>query len=85
MERQTGSFRLDARELDHLGPLLGFVDDELVEVAGRAWKHSAAKVGKARVQLGVGKPYIDLAVKLLDNFDGRVLRRADPNPAARLA
>src|SRR5207247_1990713 len=27
------SLRLDTRELDHLGPLLGFVGDELAEVA----------------------------------------------------
>jgi hypothetical protein len=32
---------------DHLGPLLGFLDDELPKIAGRAWKHSAAKVSKA--------------------------------------
>jgi hypothetical protein len=28
----SGSFRLDARELDHLGPLLGFVCDELAKI-----------------------------------------------------
>ena len=30
-----GSVRLDARELDHLGPLLGFVSDQLSELSGR--------------------------------------------------
>src|SRR5262249_59399795 len=30
------SVRLDAGELDHLGPLLGFVGDELAEVSRRA-------------------------------------------------
>jgi hypothetical protein len=44
----VASFGLRAGELDHLGPLLGFVGNELAEVAGRAWKHSAAKVSKAR-------------------------------------
>src|SRR5215831_2949652 len=29
------SFRLDARELDHLGPLLGFVGNEFTEIGGR--------------------------------------------------
>jgi hypothetical protein len=35
MECSTGSsslLRLDARELDHLAPLVGFVDNELGEV-----------------------------------------------------
>ena len=40
--------RLDPREPDHLGPLLGFVDDKLAEVSGRARKHSASEIGKAR-------------------------------------
>jgi phage terminase large subunit len=31
------SVGLDARELDHLGPFLGFVSDELCEISGRAW------------------------------------------------
>src|SRR6516165_8970822 len=38
---QTGSrrsVRLDARELHHLPPLLGFVGDELTEFSGRACK-----------------------------------------------
>jgi hypothetical protein len=29
------SVGLDARELDHLGPFLGFVSDELSEISGR--------------------------------------------------
>ena len=36
-----GSLRLDACELDHLGPLLGFVGDELAEVGRRERKHCA--------------------------------------------
>jgi hypothetical protein len=35
MERAVGgSARLEARELDHLGPLLSFLGDELTEVGG---------------------------------------------------
>ena len=34
--RVAASLRLDARELDHLAPFLGFVGDELAEVGGRA-------------------------------------------------
>src|SRR5262245_46605711 len=33
------SFSLDAGELDHLAPLLGFVGDELAEVGGRPCEH----------------------------------------------
>jgi hypothetical protein len=33
------SVSLDARELDHLRPLLGFVRDELTEFRGRQWQH----------------------------------------------
>ena len=47
---------LEASELDDLGPLLGFVGEELAKVGGRAWKRSATKVGKARLHAGVGKP-----------------------------
>src|SRR5262249_7671150 len=32
---QAGSLRLNARELDHFGPLLGFVSDELSEFGRR--------------------------------------------------
>ena len=42
------SLRLDAGELDHLAPLLGFLGDQLAEVGGRARKHRAAKIGKPR-------------------------------------
>src|ERR1700756_4748856 len=38
--------RLDVGRPDHLAPLLGFVGNVFAEVGGRAWKHSATKVGK---------------------------------------
>jgi hypothetical protein len=38
----TGSRRLDAGELDHLGPLLGVVGDKFFELNRRAGKHRAA-------------------------------------------
>jgi hypothetical protein len=43
MERlwQPASFRLDVGGSDHLGPLLGFVGDELAEVGGRACERIA--------------------------------------------
>jgi len=48
----VGSIRLEARELDHLAPLLGVVGDEFAKVARRAWKHGAAQIGKTSVIFG---------------------------------
>jgi len=39
---------------DHLAPLLGLIRDELSELGGRAGQRDAAKVGKPRLQLGIG-------------------------------
>src|SRR5258708_40338661 len=47
----TGSVRLDTRELDHLGPLLGFSGDQLAEVGGLARKTRRAEVSKSRFGL----------------------------------
>src|SRR5262249_2912039 len=58
------SLRLDAGELHHLGPFLGFRGDEVAEVAGRAKERHRAKVGKARLERGIGKPRLDLPVEL---------------------
>src|SRR5215216_2091796 len=79
-----GLVRLGAGELDHLAPLLGLISDELPEVGGRARKRSAAHVGNPRVDLRVGEARIDLLVEPINDFDGRVLRRADTLPRARL-
>src|SRR3979490_1678490 len=79
-----GSVRLDAGELDHLGPLFIFVGDEFCELRGRARNYRAAQVAKARLHLGIGKSGVDLLVELLDNLDGRILGRADAVKAARL-
>ncbi len=74
------SLRLDMGRADHLGPLLGFIGDELAEVGGRARKGRTAKLGKPGLQLGIGKPCIDLAIDLVDDFRGRVLRRTKAGP-----
>src|SRR5262245_14576175 len=54
------------------------------EVGGRTWKHSATKVGKPRLDFGIGKGSVDLLVELLDDLGRRGLRRADAEPSARL-
>src|SRR5262249_36108398 len=52
----------------HFAPLLGLVGDELAEVAGRAWKHSATKVGKSGLDLAIGEAGVDLSVELNRQF-----------------
>jgi hypothetical protein len=42
------SFRLNARELDHLGPLFGFLRNEFPEIGWRTRKRFAPKVGVPR-------------------------------------
>ena len=50
-EPAASSLGPGARELDHLGPFLSIVDDELAEL-GRGRRHGrAAEVGKARLQV----------------------------------
>src|SRR5262249_31350811 len=63
--RSRGSLRLDAGELDHLGPLLGSFGDQLTEVGGRARKRRAAQVGKLRLDFRVGERGINLPVELV--------------------
>ena len=41
-------------------------------------------VGKPRPDLGIGEAGIDLLVELIDDLSGRVLRRANAEPCARL-
>src|SRR5262245_41963779 len=65
-----GSVRLDARELDHLRPLLGFVGDQLSKVGGRARQRRTTHVGKARLHLGIGKGCVDLVVELVNDLGG---------------
>jgi hypothetical protein len=63
----VGSVRLDVGELHHLGPFLGFVDDESAEVGGRTRKRCASQVGKPGLHLGIGESAIDLRVELVDD------------------
>src|SRR5262245_59811521 len=79
---RAGLLRLDVRELDHPGPLLGFVGDELAEVRGRAGKHCTAQGGKSRLRPGLGEDRIDLLVEPLDDFGRRRLRRVDAEKCA---
>src|SRR6266478_764072 len=50
----AGSLPLDARKLDHPGPLLGFLGDELAEVGGRTREYRCAHVGEPCPDFGIG-------------------------------
>jgi hypothetical protein len=80
----AASVWLDTRRLDHLGPLLGLIGDKLSEVGGRSGQHSAAQIGEARLDLGIGERGVDLFVELVDDLSRRVPGRADAVPTARL-
>src|SRR5262249_58789518 len=49
------SVRLDARELDHLAPLLDFFGDQLAEGGRRAWECGGSPLGKPRLHIGIRK------------------------------
>src|SRR6266478_3942240 len=78
------SLRLAAGELDHLGPFFGLVGDELAEIGRRAGKRHCPEVRKPRLQHGIGEASIDLPIEPLDDCEGRILRHAEPEIAARL-
>src|SRR5438552_3769250 len=78
MERPTGNagplVSLDVRRPDHLAPLLDFIGNELAEGGRRKHKWSAPKIGKPRLDLGIGETRIDLLVELVNDLSGCVLR-----------
>src|SRR5215813_7026958 len=76
--RLVVSLRLDASELYHLAPLLGFVYDQFAELGRRSRQRRAAEVGEARPHLGVGERRVDLFVELVHDLNRRVSRRTDP-------
>jgi hypothetical protein len=79
-----GLLRLDVGGPDHLGPLLGFVGDELAEVGRRTLKDRYAQGGKSRLDLGISEGGIDFLVELVDDLGRRALGNADTMPAAGL-
>src|SRR5262245_52088498 len=79
---RVGSLRLDARRLDHLGPLLGFVSDELAEFGGGEDHRRGGRIGEPRLDDRVCEPVINLAVEPLDDLVWRTPRDADTLPRA---
>src|SRR4029453_982496 len=73
---------LDVGRPDHVGPLLNLLGNELAEVGGRAWKHSATKLGKGGLDFGIGQAGVDLPIELVDDFSGCALGRTNTRPSA---
>src|SRR5262249_50021293 len=57
-----GSLWLDSRDLDHLGPLRGFVGDEFAEIGGRASQRRATPISELGLGLWVSERRLDLLV-----------------------
>ena len=85
MEFSAGRpLRLDARELDHLAPLLGFFGDEFSE-GGRRHRHRlGSQSNQPRLDFRISKDGVDLLVELVDDRRWRVSGRAEPVPTACL-
>src|SRR5204862_933328 len=58
----AGSFGPRTGEFNHAGPFLGFVGDQLTEIAGRARKHFAANINKSRLHLDISKSGVNFSV-----------------------
>src|SRR5262249_24948811 len=72
-----GLFRLDVRELDHLGPLFEFSSVELSVVGRRKCKHGATQVDKARLDLGINEGGVDLPIEPIHDLGGRSVGDSD--------
>src|SRR5262245_64942781 len=80
----VGSFWLDAGELNHLGPFLGLIGDELAEIGRRTGEHGTTKLGKPRLDLGIGECGVGVPVELVDDGRGRSLGGGGDAPVAVL-
>src|SRR5262249_27099645 len=86
MERQARSLRLDARELDHLGPFLGFGCNESAELGGAKNHWDGADIAEPRLDVRRSQPGIDLAVEPFDDLHWRAggPRRPRPKSSPRI-
>jgi hypothetical protein len=82
----AGSHRLDAGGLDHFGPFLGFVGDELAEVEHpetHCYCPAAATPLALRWRCPVcGKSAIMMVSTLATVCDGETLTKVEPQPEA---
>src|SRR5262249_17552302 len=78
------SLRLDAGELNYLGPFLGFFGDQLAELGRRSRQRRAAEVSETSLHLRVVESRVDLLVELVDDLGRRGLRYAEAVPITPL-
>src|SRR5262245_7248819 len=79
-----GSICLDACELHHLAPFLGFVGDEFPEFSGGHKCRLEAHVEEAHLHLRIGNDCVELVVEPVNNVGGRIFWGANTLPTARL-
>src|SRR4051794_36830537 len=77
-------FHLDARELDHPGPLCEVFREDGLEFRSRAAKHGAAELDDPGSDLGIGEPGIELLVQQLDDVSRSAPGHADARKTAGL-
>src|SRR5262249_37150616 len=83
--RAPGSLRLDARELDHLGPFVDVFGDELGELVGRVRRHRhGAEIGEPLLDVRVEHRRVGLLVERRDDLARRAPWNAETDPARRL-
>src|SRR6516164_6101077 len=78
------SLRLDTRELDHLGPFLGFDCNESAKLGGAKNHRDGPDIAEPRPDFRRSQPGIDVAVEPFDDLHWRGGGRADPAPGPRL-
>ena len=78
------SVRFDARELHHLGPLLGFVGDELAESAGEPASTVPPRSASRALILGSARPALISLLSLSMISVGVFFGAPTPIPVARL-
>src|SRR5215467_9865475 len=84
LDRVTVSVCLDVGRPDHLSPLLGLFDDDLLKLGRRHRHWHTAELGKTRLDLFVGEGGVYFLVERDNDFVGSAFGRADALPRACL-
>src|SRR5215510_12065352 len=80
----NGSLRLDARELDHLAPLSGFIHQQPPEIRRRTREDRDAQIREPHLDFRISQSRGDLVMEPVNNFGSDALRRTDTVPPAGL-
>ena len=67
----------DVRGPDHLGPLFGFLSEQLSEIGRRTAKHRSIQFCKFSLERGIDERGVDLFVKAVDDFGRSVFGHTD--------